>query len=437
MLYGPDWGDERLRVAIASWLSDFYNPAGSIHKDRITVTGGASQNLGCILQTFTDPEYTRNIWIVSPAYMLAFRIFDDSGFSKKLRAVPEDEEGVDIEFLRREIKKSEDDAMAKGNTKPLLKPSRPWSKMYKHIIYAVPTFSNPSSKTMTLRRREELVRIARDYDALIVTDDVYDQLQWPPDGKIQESASSTSVVPRIVDVDRTHDGGAERDGGDGFGNAASNGSFSKILGPGVRTGWCPGTKKFAYGVSQTGTSRSGGAPSHLVATFIATLLEQGKLQNHITKTLQPTYARRFRTLMSAIQKHLVPLGVSLPQTDRKIVGGYFVWLDLPTRINAPLLSRRARDTVSLIVAEGALFQVPGDKTCLFPYSLRLCFAWEEEEKLEEGITRLADVLKAMLAEPEGINSRDTRRVKGQAEDESKGKVDGPGRGELHARSKFW
>lgn len=132
-----------------------------------------------------------------------------------------------------------------------MKPARPWGKIYRHIIYAVPTFSNPSSKTMTLRRREELVRVARDFDALIVTDDVYDFLQWPSSPNSQTLGLDTAILPRVVDVDRFLDGGSEREGADGFGNAASNGSFSKICGPGLRTGWVEGTPKLAHGVSQT------------------------------------------------------------------------------------------------------------------------------------------------------------------------------------------
>lgn len=72
-----------------------------------------------MLQVFTDPVYTRNIWIVAPSYMLAFRIFDDSGFSKKLRSVPEDDQGIDIEFLRREIRKSEERAAKDENNAPV------------------------------------------------------------------------------------------------------------------------------------------------------------------------------------------------------------------------------------------------------------------------------------------------------------------------------
>ena len=104
---------------------------------------------------------------------------------------------------------------------------------------------------MTLERRQQLVRVARKFDALIVTDDVYDQLQWTTDNQSVAARDSESAVqPRIVDVDRFLDGGAERIGADGFGNSVSSGSFSKIAGPGCRTGWAEGTTKFAYGLSQ-------------------------------------------------------------------------------------------------------------------------------------------------------------------------------------------
>ena len=104
---------------------------------------------------------------------------------------------------------------------------------------------------MSLRRRIELVRVARDYDALIITDDVYDFLQWSSSLTPHTLSIEKATMPRIVDIDRYLDGGAEREGADGFGNAASNGSFSKICGPGLRTGWCEGAKNLSYGVSQT------------------------------------------------------------------------------------------------------------------------------------------------------------------------------------------
>lgn len=119
LLYAPDPGYEPLRDRIAEWLTAFYSPKQPIHAERICVTGGASQNLACILQVFSDPVYTRNVWMVAPTYFLACRIFVDSGFQGRLRAVPEDQEGIDLEFLSREIQRSEDAARAEGNLKPV------------------------------------------------------------------------------------------------------------------------------------------------------------------------------------------------------------------------------------------------------------------------------------------------------------------------------
>ena len=103
---------------------------------------------------------------------------------------------------------------------------------------------------MSLLRRQQLVKLARAHDALVITDDVYDQLQWPATPTTSEASIDTAVLPRVVDVDKTLDGGPERPQADGFGNAVSNGSFSKIIGPGCRTGWAEGTEKFAWGLSQ-------------------------------------------------------------------------------------------------------------------------------------------------------------------------------------------
>lgn len=96
---------------------------------------------------------------------------------------------------------------------------------------------------MSLQRREELIRIARRFDALVVADDVYDFLQWETQhGAL--SMPSKACLPRLVDVDRYLDGGTECSYSHHFGNAVSNGSFSKIVGPGCRTGWVEGTSAF-------------------------------------------------------------------------------------------------------------------------------------------------------------------------------------------------
>ena len=85
---------------------------------------------------YTDPAYTRTIWIVAPAYFLSFRIFEDAGFAGKMRAVPEDEEGVDIAFLEREVRKSEEQRQQGVHASaPVYKPQRTRAKVYRHVVY--------------------------------------------------------------------------------------------------------------------------------------------------------------------------------------------------------------------------------------------------------------------------------------------------------------
>ena len=115
LLYGPDPGYQPLRESIASWLSRFYGSPGQDSEtgtdaaERICITGGASQNLACMLQVFTDPLYTQ-AWMVAPCYFLACRIFDDSGL--KTRSVGEGEEGVDLRALEEGLKAYERDENA-------------------------------------------------------------------------------------------------------------------------------------------------------------------------------------------------------------------------------------------------------------------------------------------------------------------------------------
>jgi DNA-binding transcriptional MocR family regulator len=271
--YGPDPGYEPARAEIAKWLSEANARETPTLAENLCITGGASQNLGNVLGVYTDPSYTRKIWIVAPAYFLAFRVFEDAGFAGRLRAVAEDEEGLDLDGLEKGMLESEREwegrdgavaantAAAAGGSSdrnagsPRYKPERTHAKVYKHVVYCVPTFANPSSATMSLRIRQELVRLARRFDALLIADDVYDFLHWPSEtskaGLKTTSLPPHQILPRLVDIDREINGGTQRDGADGFGNACSNGSFSKIAGPGVRCGWLEGSEKFAYGVSQT------------------------------------------------------------------------------------------------------------------------------------------------------------------------------------------
>lgn len=101
--YGPGAGDDHVRKIIAEWLCRRYaNP--HLNSERIAVTAGASQNISCILQCYTSLEDTHAIYLVSPTYHLVCDIFEDHGFSDRLQAIPEDDQGVDIALLETKMR---------------------------------------------------------------------------------------------------------------------------------------------------------------------------------------------------------------------------------------------------------------------------------------------------------------------------------------------
>jgi DNA-binding transcriptional MocR family regulator len=102
-------------------------------------------------------------------------------------------------------------------------------------------------------------------------------------------------------------------------------------------------------------------------------------------------------MFNAINMYLIPLGVSMT-TSEKMAGGYFMWFSLPQPLLAVQVAANAQEAANLIVAHGNLFEVYGDeKSAKFDNQIRVCFAWESEDNLEEGIRRLGRVIQQMKA----------------------------------------
>ncbi|CAD0083706.1 unnamed protein product, partial [Aureobasidium vineae] len=393
--YGDDKGHLPLRRNLAEYLNNYYGTPSKPCVDRICITGGASQNLACILQVYTDPVYTLGVWVVEPSYFLAFRIFEDSGFhGDKLQGVPADNEGINVSHLTAKMEQAE--ASTDGQTPWVpTKPNQPHRKFYKHVIYCVPSFSNPTGCTMSQSRRKALIQLARKHDALIVCDDVYDLVHWPTEWHAQPDTSPIDIT-RVVDLDRS-DQGQELQADD-FGNCVSNGSFSKIIGPGCRVGWAEATPRFIHGLSQAGSTRSGGAPSQLMSSIINEIFEQGTFDEQIRKSLISEYSTRFHSLVAAIKQDLYPLGFRLDEklTNGKIMGGFFIWLRLPDGVDVDVLAEKA-EQFGVLVSRGPLAAVPRTQTNSLPFGdhMRLCFTFESAEDQQKGIMRLAEAYKSL------------------------------------------
>lgn len=140
---------------------------------------------------------------------------------------------------------------------------------------------------------------------------------------------------------------------------------------------------------------------------MAKLMESGDLQRHISQNLQPTYAQRYHRMMTAIEDYLAPLGVTVQQSNRKVMGGYFIWLTLPYPLRADDVAAKAREEENLIVKEGTSFRVWGDSEGQeLEGKIRVSFSWEEERRLVEGIERLGKVIHGMKQSSEESSDRD-------------------------------
>lgn len=159
----------------------------------------------------------------------------DCGYSTRITGIPEDEEGLNLSILQSHLDKFEDEPETE-------KPN--WQKCtYRYVFYGVPTFSNPTGSIMSLSRREsllevcslgmQLTKLARKYNMLLVTDDVYDLLTY----------TSEALPPRLVTLD------SPLSTEEGFGNTVSNCSFSKLLAPGLRFAFIQGRKALIHELS--------------------------------------------------------------------------------------------------------------------------------------------------------------------------------------------
>lgn len=84
---------------------------------------------------------------------------------------------------------------------------------------------------------------------------------------------------------------------------------------------------------------------------MAETLEHGQLQRYVYDHLQLVYSNRYHRLIQAIHKHLTPLGTRIPQTDRETVGGYFVWITLPSPLKGSEFAQRAKEDQNVVVAK--------------------------------------------------------------------------------------
>jgi 2-aminoadipate transaminase len=330
--YGPTEGEPALREEIAKWMA---REKASVKPENILITSGSQQGLDIISKVFLDPN---DIVVVElPSYMGGLQAF--SAYRAKMVGVPQDNDGMRMDLLEKALAK-----LARRNRKP-------------KFIYVVPDFQNPSGVTMTLERRKRLLELARGYEVPIIEDSPYRDLRF-----------ADEFVPMICSLDKEN-------------YVIALGTFSKLLCPGLRLAWITASTEWMERMVAAKQSMDLSSPI-FTQLIVAEYMKRGLLPQQVEK-IRRLYARK-RDLMINALKCYMPKGVEWTEPE----GGLFLWVKLPKRMDTTeLFSRAIENKVAYVIGSAFHCNGKGQNT------MRLNFSYPSEEQIEEGIKRLAKMVR--------------------------------------------
>lgn len=329
--YGPTRGLRRLCDSIASVCRGRHIDCSP---DDVIVTTGSQQALDIVAHTLLDPGDV--VLVELPTYIGGTASF--YARSAELAGVEQDDEGIVPESL---------DAVAarlRGSGKRV------------KLLYTIPNFQNPSGRLMAQPRRERVLEIAARHGFLVIEDDPYGELVYV------DGADTTPMKSR-----------------DGNGHVIYLGSFSKVLAPGLRCGWivAPPALLSRFEIAkQAADLCSGMLDQSIVDEFCAS----GELPQQIAR-VRAFYRGKRGVLLDALHHHF---GQRAQWTSAG--GGLFTFMTFPDGVDtAEHIDAAVANGVAYI--PGAPFFVNGSGR----NTMRLTFAKESDDRLREGVARLARV----------------------------------------------
>ena len=317
--YGPSFGYAPLR----DWIAARHE----VDPGRVFITNGSLQGFVFLAQRLAAGK---RVLVERPTYDRPLKILRELGAD--VVGLHCDEEGLDPDALAAALQSGE-------------KPA---------FLYLIPTFQNPSGRTLSQERRLRIVELAREHDVLVLEDDPYGLVRFDGD-----------PLPSLLELSG--------------GETAYSSSFSKTIAPGLRVGWFVLPEALARDIEATAT-----------ATYITpVLLGQATVHEFVSRGLFEPNLERVRGLLGmrrdamleALDRELPDLRITRPD------GGYFLWAEL-AGVDAAELLGRAEDA-------GVTF-VKGTDFGGAPDTMRLAYSFVSPAEIAEGVARLAAALPATV-----------------------------------------
>jgi 2-aminoadipate transaminase len=312
----------------------------------LMITSGGIDCMELLAKSYLDPGDV--VVVEAPTYLgglMAFR-----GYEADVRGVPIDDAGMRVDVLA---------GLLAGGLRP-------------KIVYTIPDYQNPTGLSMSAERRQGLIDLARRYGFLILEDVAYRELGF---GSLEnaENAENDAARPRSMwslapDV------------------VLQAGTFSKIFSPGFRMGWAAGPAQIVSRlvIAKQNSDQCAGALGQR-------MLEEYGRGGHMDRQIAESrvlYGRRAKLTTEALARHM-PDGA----TWTTPAGGFYVWLTCPDGVDTVALSAAAR-------AEKVAY-VPGrpfylDDAGIGANQIRLAYSRVADDLIDEGIRRIAGVVKSAL-----------------------------------------
>ena len=317
--YGPGGGYGPLRERLAEWHG--------VDPGRVVITSGSLQGFAFLAEQLVRPG--ARVLVEAPTYDRPLKILTRLG--AEIVGVPMDDEGLIP------------DELPEGDFA---------------FLYTIPTFQNPSGRTLSVERRRRLADLARDRELLVLEDDPYGLVRY--DGE---------PLPSVFEL-------AEGE------QIAYCSSFSKTIAPGLRVGWYVLPPQLAAEVEALAVSTYI-SPPYLTHAPVLELLQRQRVLPNLERLNALQRARR-DAMLEALAREM-PEDASWTRPE----GGYFVWVDLPSGPPSTELLTQAEDA-GVTFVKGSDFFAGGQGE----RALRLAFSFVSPAEIAEGVARLGGLVRA-------------------------------------------
>lgn len=305
----------------------------NVSADNVMLTQGGQQAIDLVAKLLLN--HGDAMAVEGPTYMGALAAFDT--YEPTYYEIPVDQNGMQTAVLRRTLQQH-----------PEIK-----------LIYTVPDFHNPTGTTMSLKRRQQLVQLANQYNVIILEDSPYRDLRYS--GKALPAIQHFDTEGRVIFIS----------------------SFSKILSPALRTGWLVASDEIMTELVGLKSAIDVQSPNITLAA-INNYLDNHDIDTHI-ETINAAYREKRDAMLNALDRYF-------PKTVHytRPAGGFFIWVTLPDDVDAKELLN------DVILPQAHVAYVPA--ACQFASrqvknGFRLNFTSLDPITITTGIKRLGQLLQ--------------------------------------------